>query len=221
MTDYTLNFSCPDNAEDCLVEPLASLGVTSPWVTYLTFRELYLSDVNDEPDMENEYEAGLGLWTACVRALFEALCRWSGGIPAWISLTRPTGLTVLVDKLIGRAAEYEWTVQSGPLIDPEFVQSMTTYGWEAAMWTALPDGEAAAVSRGSMILPDLERLVRGGHLPWWLSHGYKEPFLTGHTRSLTMAAVAELVREEVGIPVRVTEEPFVSHRVRLHRSWTT
>lgn len=220
MTGYTLKLARPANPADCLAEPLLSHLQLPSWVAYLTFGDLYLSDVNDDPDLENEYAAGLGLWASSVRILFEALCRWSGGIPVWISLSRTAGLAELADKLTGRVAEGEWTVQSNPLIDPELVQSMTTYGWEAAMWTALPDGEAAAVSRGSMTLPDLERLVRGGDVPWWLSHGYKEPFLTGHTRSLIMAEVAELVRKEVGIPVQVTEEPFVPHRVRLHRRWT-
>lgn len=220
MTGYTLKLARPDNPDDCLAEPLLSHLQSPPWVAYLTFGDLYLSDVNDNPDLENEYEAGLGLWAVSVRILFEALCRWSGGIPARISLSRQAGLAELVDKLTGRAAEGEWTVQSSPLIDPELVQSMTIYGWEAAMWTALPDGEAAALSRGSMTMPDLEQLVRGGDVPWWLSHGYKEPFLTGHTPSLTMAAVADLVRKEVGIPVQVTEEPFVPHRVRMHRRWT-
>ena len=151
--------------------------------------------------------------------LFESLYRWSGGIPVRISLSRHAGLAELVDKLTGRAVEGEWTVQPSPLINPELVQSMTTYGWEATMWTALPDGEAAALSRGSMTMPDLEQLVRGGNVPWWLSHGYKEPFLTGYTPSLTMVAVADLVRKEVGIRVQATEEPFVPHRVRMHRRW--
>lgn len=220
MIDYALKLARPDNPNDCLAEPLMSLLKSPPWIAYLTFDDLYLSDVNDDPDLENEYEAGLGLWTTCVRALFEALCRWSGDIPVLISLSRKAALARFVDKLIGNAAECEWTVQSSPLIHPELVQSMTTYGWEAAIWTALPGGEAAAISRGCMTMPDLERLVRGGDALWWLSHGYKEPFLMGHTLSLTMAAVADMIRKEVGIPAQVTEDPFVPHRVRLHRRWT-
>lgn len=220
MTCYTLKLARPDNPADCLAEPLLSLLQSPPWVAYLTFDDLYLSDVNDDPDLEDEYEAGIDLWTACVQTLFEAFCRWSEGIPVWISLSRQSGLAGLVNKLTGRAAEGEWTVQSSPLIDPELVQSMTTYGWEAAMWTALPDGEATVLSRGSMTMPALEQLVRGGDVAWWLSHGYKEPFLTGHTPSLTMAAVADLVQKEVGIPVQVMEESFVPHRVRMHRRWT-
>jgi hypothetical protein len=219
MTGYTLRFACPTSPADCLDEPLLSYLLSPPWVAYLTFGDLYLSDVNDDTDLENEYEAGLVLWAASVRILFEALCRWSGGISVWISLSRRAGLAGLADKLTGRAVESEWTVQSRPLITPDLVQSMTTYGWAAAMWTALPDGKAAALSRGSMRMPDLEQLVRGGDITWWLSHGYKEPFLTGHTPSLTMSAVADLVRKEVGIPVQFTEEPFVPHRVRLHRRW--
>jgi hypothetical protein len=220
VTGYTLKLARPDNPADCLAEPLLSCLQSPPWVAYPTFGDLYLSDVNDDPDMENEYEAGLGLWAASVQILFEALCRWSGGIPVRISLSMQAGLSGLVDKLTGRAVEGEWTVQSSPLIDPELVQSMTTYGWEAAMWTALPDGEATALSRGCITMCDLEHLVRRGDIPWWLSHGYKEPFLMGHTPSLTMAAVADLVRKEVSISVQVTEYPFVPHRVRLHRRWT-
>jgi hypothetical protein len=220
VTDYTLTLARPANLDDCLAEPLLSLVQSPPWVAYLTFRNLYLSDVNDDPDLEDEYEAGLDLWTACVQTLFEALCRWSGGIPVRISLSGQAGLAKLVDKLIGRAAEGEWTVQSSPRIDPELVQAMTTYGYEPAIWTALPEGEASALSRGSMRMSDLEQLVRVRGIPWWLSHGYKEPFLTGHTPSLSMAAVADLVRKEIRIPVQVTEEPFVPHRVRLHRRGT-
>jgi hypothetical protein len=220
VTEYMLKLAWPDNPDDCLAEPLLSLLQSPPWVVYLTFGDLYLSDVNDDPDLENEYEVGLGLWTVCVRTLFEALCRWSGGIPVRVSLSRQAGLAELVGKLIGRAAVVEWMVQPSPRIDPELVESMATFGWEAAIWTALPDGEAAALSRGSILMPDLEQLIPRGDVPWWLSHGYKEPFLTGHTPSLSMAAVADLIRKEVRIPVQVTEEPFVPHRVRMHRRWT-
>jgi hypothetical protein len=216
VTGYTLMLARPDNPADCLAEPLLSCLHSPPWVAYLTFGDLYLSDVNDDPDLENDYEAGLVLWARSVQILFEALCCLSGGIPVRISLSRQAGLAGLVAKVTGRAAEGKWTVQSSPLIDPELVQSMTTYGWEAAMWTALPDGEAAA----PITMRDLEHLVRRGDIPWWLSHGYKEPFLTGHTPSLTKGAVADLVRKEACIPVQVTEERFVPHRVRLHRRWT-
>lgn len=212
--DYTLKLASSANPADCLAEPLLSYLHSPPWVAYLTLGELYLSDVNDEPDLENEYEAGMGIWATSVQRLFETLCRWSGGIPVHISLSRKAGLT---DKLFGRAAEDEWTVQSSPLIDPELVQSMSSFGWEAAMWTTLPDGEAATLSKGTMRVSDFEQLLRRGAVSWWLSHGYKEPFLVGHTALLTRAALANLVRREVGIPVQVNEEPFIPHRVRVHR----
>jgi hypothetical protein len=220
MTGYTLTLAHPADPADCLAESLLTLLHAPPWVAYLTFGDLYLSDVNDDPNLENEYETGLDLWAASVPTLFEALCRWSGGTPAWISRTRKAGLAELADKLVGSAVEDEWTIQSSPHIDPALVYSMTTYGWAPAMWTSLQDGDAAALSQRSITVPDLEPLVRGGDVPWWFTHGYKEPYLTGHIPSLSTAAMSGLVRKRVSVPVQVTEEPFVPHRIRQHRRWT-
>jgi hypothetical protein len=220
MTGYVLKLARPVNPDDCLVEPLLAYLQALPWVAYLTIDDLYLSDVNDDPDREHEYEAGLGLWAASVQVLFDTLCRWSGGIPVRISLSKRGGLAERVNKWARGLAEGEWMVQSSPRIEPELVQSMTTYGWEAALWTALADGEAAVLFRGSMTMLELEHLVRGEAVPWWLSHGYKEPFLMGHTPALTIVAVADLIRKEVDMPVQVAEVPFVPHRVRMHRRWT-
>lgn len=220
MTRYTLKFACPDNPTDCLAKPLLPLLQSPPWIAYLTLDDLYLSDVNDDPNLENEYEAGLDIWTVCVQTLSKALNYWSRGTPVRICLYKQSKLSWLVDKLTDRVTEIELIMKPSPLIDPEFVQSMTTYGWKAVIWTALSDGEDAAISPGSVTMADLERLVRESDVPWWLSHGYKEPFLVGHTPSLTIAAVADLVRKEASIPVQIAEEPFVPHRVRMHRRWT-
>jgi hypothetical protein len=217
VTHFAFEFARPEDPADCIPEPLARWGRASLWTAYLTFGDLYLADVNDDPELEDVHEKGLDLWPASVRGVFEVLRGWFGGTGVDITLTARSGLPGLVDALTGRTAADAWAVQAAPRFEEEFVHSLATYGWRPAIWTALPAGEAARVSGGFLTTADLERLVESGGVSWWLSHGYKEPFVAGYTPSLAVADVAAMIGRARDVPVRVTGDPFVPHRVRLHR----
>lgn len=218
MTDYQLTLAQAETPGDCIAEPFLQLVRLPSWVAYLTFERRYLEDVNDDPDMEDEYGVGLTLWVERVQQLHSTLCRQFGGTPVQISVFSQGRMKRLVDMLT-RSVDQELTVQAVNTIDPEILYRMTTYGGEATMWTSLP-GEARSYGLGES-MPALGELIRERALPWWISHGYKEPFLAGDTRMLTVTAMARLIQTEVGIPVEVADEAFVPHRVQMHRRFTS
>jgi hypothetical protein len=185
VSRYALVFARAQDWADCLPDALLALATETPWVAYMTFDGSYLSDVNDRPGLEDDYDEGLRYWAnTAVPALLSWLADWSGGRVVRIAQAR-TGSTWSRDETIG--------------VDPAVVESMSTYGWPPTFWTAADRGAD----------------VRA--MPWWVTHGYKEPFVTGHTPGLTSIVIAQRLRDAIGVAVEVVDEPFVPHRVRAHR----
>ena len=90
-------------------------------------------------------------------------------------------------------ADRDRTVEEVGTVDPDMVEGLTTYGGTAMMWTSLPEAS------------------------WGVSHGYKEPFLVAHVPALSGAALGELIQAQTGDRVEMADDPFVPHRVRMHR----
>jgi hypothetical protein len=200
VNDFRVVLAPPESVEDCVPEPFLPLVRVPPWVAYPTLGRRYLADVNDEPDLDVEYDLGLGRWVEVVRSLLRALFLRSPG--------RPVQISVPVQARAGQAApgagggaDRALPVGEPGNLDPDLLDGLTTYGGAATMWTSLPG--AASVVTTSMLAESA---------PWWVSQGYKEPFLVAH-----VPALGELINAQARVWVEQAGDPFVPHRIRMHR----
>ncbi len=174
-------------SSDCLHERLTPLVPDRPAIVlYGTLNGIYLDDLGDRPGMVDEWDEADESWLDAARSAYAAISRTAGPTPS--RLTRG-----------GRA----WRVEIETEIPRDMLSSLASFGTDAVVWTSLP--ETSLRLSDSQVREILERA------PWWIAHGYKEPFLViGGRESLDSVAI------ELGA---VTDQGcFHPHRVRAHRS---
>jgi hypothetical protein len=147
--------------------------------------------------LEDEFNLGNDLWPTCVERVLGVLSRAHPDAP--FSLT-VSGSDVQVDRMA-----------SSPEIDPDEIDGLTTYGNVATMWGAISN------NRTQLSDISLEGIRTEANLAWWVSHGYKEPFLIGDSLSSLVGEDHAFVVNDATIRVEQTADLFVPHRIRMHK----
>ena len=175
----------PASPSDCLPPAFLPLAGPDLWIASLTVGNHYLADLNDDPEAESAFDAGLELWPICIEDDGTA-----------IQLT-VSGRNQTVSN-IGHA----------PTVDHDEISGLTTYGNVATLWSSVV---GSGMSRAELLQNDA--------LPWWLSHGYKEPYLVGHAPTIDLAELTALIRDQTEHPVEASPTLFVPHRIRIHQRY--
>lgn len=199
METYSVRIAQPADAADCVAEAALSLAWAALWIAYPTIGAAYLSDLNDDPEREDEYGEGLERWVASVQAIFGTLLALAPGTPLQLAASTQGG---------------RWTAEAISSIDPELVEAIASFGSAPTLWTVVPQAAGELNVRGAISTYEVQRLIRP--IGWWIAPGYKEPFLVGHTPSVTAEAVADDVRQRSQLPIGLSDDLFVPHRVRMH-----
>jgi hypothetical protein len=212
-----LTLTEPRDPRDCLQQPLLPLCFPGGHLSIasLAVEHLYLADINDDPDREEEYDKGLNVWASCVRQLFEWFRIRLGGSGAELRYIQHGNFP---GSFWNRAASKEsWEIAwlEGP--EPEKILSLSTFGADPIVWTSI--GDLVERSEEKVLIPtdQLLELVRSGRIRWWMTHGYKEPYLVIYD-VLSFTALASALQSGLSLPVLpMGETKFIPHRVRMHQ----
>ncbi len=182
---FGLRCAHPECLMDCLHHDLHSLVAHRPaLILYGALDGIYLEDVNDDPDRADEWAAGDDQWLDRVGLAYRTFARRAVDTP--MRVTR-----------LGRG----WIAVPEPEIPRDMLSALAGFGTDPILWAGLTGPCRFASGRDLAAALD--------QAPWWIAHGYKEPFLLIGTRE----PIESMAR---ALDAAIDRSPFRPHRLRAH-----
>lgn len=217
MSDVnTIRWTTSSHVSDWFDPPLSNLlEATQSLIVYLSIGDTYLDDANDIPQLEAAYTQGLATWTNFIPELFATITAWSGGKPFMASYKESSPWHWLRETLLGkRVSPQAWEVAIQTTMTSELVYSMTTYGWYPVLWSSFTMETIPKYATTQA----LRQLLNHSKNSWWMTHGYKEPYILIAYHSERMNDLVNLLEKATNLPVHYAiKDSFVPHRIRIHQ----
>jgi hypothetical protein len=183
--EFELRCALPERLADCVHDELAFfVAHRSALILYGALGGVYVEDIGDDPDRADEWDAGEETWLDRARSAYPTLITRGGGLPVRLS-----------------RQQRGWTAAPEPELPRDMLSALASFGTDPVLWTAL--------SKPRRFANDLDLAAALDNAPWWLAHGYKEPFLVIGTRE----PIESIAR---ALDAAVDPSPFRPHRVRAH-----
>ena len=182
---FELRCARPQCLADCIHDKLVFLiPHQTAFIIYGALGGVYLEDVNDDPERADELDVADEKWLEHACLVYSKISALTPSSP--MRLTR---------------RRWKWTVAPEPEVTRDVLSALASFGTDPILWTTLSS------SHGSANDSDIARAME--HAPWWIAHGYKEPFLVIKTGESIGSIAAAL-------DARVDPVLFRPHRVRAH-----
>lgn len=182
---FELRCAQPQRLADCLHDELVLLLAHQPaFIVYGALGGIYLEDIGDDPERADEWDVGDEKWLDRAGLVYRKITTLAPSSP--VRLTR---------------RQRRWKVTPEPEVSRDMLSALASFGTDPILWTTLSDSRRFANDT------DLAAAIE--HVPWWIAHGYKEPFL-----AIRMGESIESLARV--LDAAVDESPFCPHRLRAH-----